>query len=527
MLFNSYEFLFLFLPITVIIYFLLGYRSILLSSASLALMSIVFYAYWSPVYVFLLLASITINFFFGVYISKAAKFEEDTLKKVLLWIAITGNLVLLAYFKYANFFIGNINVITGISFHIKEIILPLGISFFTFTQIAFLVDSSRGVASEPNFVHYLLFVTYFPHLIAGPVLHHSEMMPQFAKPSTYRLNITNFEVGASIFAIGLFKKVILADGVAVHSTTLFATALSPEPIDFYQAWGGTLCYTLQLYFDFSGYSDMAIGISRIFGVLLPLNFNSPYKAINIIDFWRRWHMTLSRFLKDYLYIPLGGNRKGPIRRMLNLFITMLLGGLWHGAGWTFIVWGGLHGLYLVLNHIWRTFLTLMKNESSNETSFLGAMVGRLLTFIAVVFAWVFFRAENIESASRIITAMITLPNYIPINFTLGSLPYELLNIFHWRLIGFLRAIGIEFSVFKIHSAGWLFLLLPVIWIAPNTQEIMSRFQPALDYAEIPEKPHRFHLTWQLSSRFSILAGLMTLISLLGLNRISEFLYFQF
>jgi D-alanyl-lipoteichoic acid acyltransferase DltB (MBOAT superfamily) len=263
----------------------------------------------------------------------------------LLASAIAVNLILLGYFKYANFFADNLNHFAGTALPIGQVILPLGISFFTFTQIAFLVDTYQGKVKEFNFVHYTLFVTYFPHLIAGPVLHHKEMMPQFAKRNVCHLNWDNVAVGLSIFVLGLAKKVLIADSLAEFATPIFsAVAAGGQPMLF-EAWIGALAYTLQLYFDFSAYSDMAIGISLMFNVRLPMNFNSPYKATSIIDFWRRWHMTLSRFLRDYLYIPLGGSRNGKAQRYLNLMITMLLGGLWHGAGWTFVIWGGLHGFY--------------------------------------------------------------------------------------------------------------------------------------------------------------------------------------
>ena len=310
--------------------------------------SLFFYGWWDVRFVGLLLGSIVFNYGAGYLIGNGF-FNK---LKLLLTCAIISNLLLLGYFKYANFFIENLNHLAGSALTISEFILPLGISFFTFTQIAFLVDTYQGKVKEYNFIHYALFVTYFPHLIAGPVLHHKEMMPQFKEPSTYFFSYENLLAGLTIFFMGLFKKVVLADGIAEYVGPVFAAPAAGIPLTFLDTWGGALCYTLQLYFDFSGYSDMAIGLSRLFGVTLPLNFHSPYKSVNIIEFWRRWHMTLSHFLRDYLYIPLGGNRKGNVRRHLNLIITMLLGGLWHGAGWTYVLWGGLHGLYLVINHGW-------------------------------------------------------------------------------------------------------------------------------------------------------------------------------
>lgn len=265
-----------------------------------------------------------------------------------------------------------------------NIILPIGISFYTFTQIAFLVDTYQEKVNEYRFIHYLLFVTYFPHLIAGPVLHHKEMMPQFADSRIYKFSTTDFAVGLTIFCIGLAKKVLIADNLAPYANPLFSGADAPS---LFIAWGGVLAYTFQLYFDFSAYSDMAIGLSRLFGVKLPLNFNSPYKATNISEFWGRWHMTLSRFLMDYLYIPLGGNRTGIIRRYRNLITVMLLGGLWHGAGWNFVIWGGLHGVYLIIHHGWGKLSELL-NFPVNLV--LWRLTATSITFLSVCFAWVFF-----------------------------------------------------------------------------------------------------------------------------------------
>ncbi len=300
----------------------------------------------------LLLGSIVFNYLIGYSLARGNDIGSLR-RRHLLALGVAGDLALLGYYKYANFFIGILNASLSTSYSFAEIILPLGISFFTFTQFAFLVDAARGEAKEFDFIHYSLFVSYFPHLIAGPILHHKEIMPQFGKANAYRLNWDYLRIGLTVFALGLFKKVVLADGVALYTAPVFAAAEQGDVLNLFQAWGGALAYTLQLCFDFSGYSDMAIGLSYMLGVRLPLNFNSPYKATSISDFWRRWHMTLSRFLRDYLYVPVGGNRKGQARRYLNLMATMLLGGLWHGAGWTYIIWGGLHGFYLIVHQAWQ------------------------------------------------------------------------------------------------------------------------------------------------------------------------------
>lgn len=297
----------------------------------------------------------------------------------------------------------NVNYVFYLGFNYTNIILPLAISFFTFQQIAYLVDAYRGEAREYSFLHYSLFVTFFPQLIAGPIVHHKEMLPQFAKNSTYKFHFSNFNIGLTIFIIGLFKKVVLADSIAIYSTPVFASADAGNNITFFEAWGGAIAYSLQLYFDFSGYADMAIGLAKMFGINLPLNFNSPYKSVNIIEFWRRWHMTLSRFLKDYLYISLGGNRKGS--KNLNLLLTMLLGGLWHGASYNFVIWGGLHGIFLIVNHGWQQFRHKVLNHDLKKSSKAGTLFSIGFTFLSVTVAWVFFRAESLQGALLIIEGM--------------------------------------------------------------------------------------------------------------------------
>ncbi|MCW5575859.1 MAG: MBOAT family protein, partial [Burkholderiales bacterium] len=404
MLFNSQAFIFLFLPLTLLVFFGLGRLSAKLAAGWLAAASLFFYGWWSPAYVLLLLASILGNFFAGTAIARAHTAGDAARSRRLLTLAVIADLALLSYYKYANFFVDNLNAVTGAGLSFSEIILPLGISFFTFTQIAFLVDAHQGKAREYNLVHYGLFVTYFPHLIAGPILHHGEMMPQFARREIYRPQHDLIAAGLTLFVLGLAKKVLIADGVAPYVAPVFDAPGAGVTLTMLEAWCGALAYTFQLYFDFSGYSDMAVGLSLLFGVRLPVNFHSPYKAVNIIDFWRRWHMTLSRFLRDYLYVPLGGNRKSRTRRYINLLVTMLLGGLWHGAGWTFVLWGALHGVYLVINHGWREFRRRLGHNIHQSTPW-GRRAGCLLTFIAVVAAWVLFRAPDIESAAAILRAM--------------------------------------------------------------------------------------------------------------------------
>jgi D-alanyl-lipoteichoic acid acyltransferase DltB (MBOAT superfamily) len=511
MLFNSYAFIFLYLPLVLIGFFQLARFSQAWAAGWLAAASLGFYGYWNPVYVGLLLTSIVGNYAFGQQLAQ-------TQKRSVLALAIVANLVLLGYFKYANFFLESVNSLAGTHGSLGAIILPLGISFFTFTQIAFLVDTYQGKVKEQNFIHYVLFVTYFPHLIAGPVLHHKEMMPQFRSAATYRFNYENLAVGLTIFFIGLFKKVMLADGIAVYVAPVFdapAAGIAPTMIE---AWGGALCYTLQLYFDFSGYSDMAIGLSRLFGVTLPLNFHSPYKAVNIIEFWRRWHITLSRFLRDYLYIPLGGNRHGTVRRYGNLFVTMLLGGLWHGAGWTFVLWGALHGLFLTLNHAWHAVRRQLGQDPTQALSRPWHALSVLLTFLLVVIAWVCFRATDFHGAQAMLSAMMggngfDLPDY--------WLP-------KWGAFGaWLQGQGVAFTpqhgLLPTGAINWIWLSLLIVWLAPNTQEIMANFKPALD---APATAAR-RLLWRPTVTAALLIWGLAFVAIINLNRQSTFLYFQF
>src|ERR1700716_1463090 len=392
MLFNSYLFIFLFLPIALIGYFALGRLGNLAPVMWLALASLVFYSVSNWEFVLLLLASVAFNYGIGVLLISGRL--RPLPRFAVLTIGVAGDLLVLGYFKYAGFLAANLNAIFSTGFTVN-ILLPVGISFYTFTQIAFLVDAYRGKVARYRLPDYVLFVTYFPHLIAGPILHHKDMIPQFERAAAKRPDAHMILCGLIIFAIGLFKKTCLADGIQ----PLVTLAFGPNAPSFDQAWIGALAYTFQLYFDFSGYSDMAIGISLMFGIFLPLNFYSPYKATSIIDFWRRWHMTLSQFLRDYLYIPLGGNRHGSVLRYVNLGITMLLGGLWHGAAWTFVIWGALHGAYLCVNHAWSNYSPAVAPRFARA----ARAAAFVLTFLSVVIAWVFFRAASISSATFVLS----------------------------------------------------------------------------------------------------------------------------
>ncbi|MCG8611397.1 MAG: MBOAT family protein [Pseudomonadales bacterium] len=386
MLFNSSLFIFVFLPITVAVYFALNHKQ-KRSAAKfwLVLASLFFYGYWNPLYLPLISASILINYGLGLRLRAHSKKAE-------LIFGITLNVALLAYFKYTDFFLENLNHAFNTDIPLPEIILPLAISFFTFQQIAYLVDCYRAKTDEHNFLNYSLFVSFFPQLIAGPIVHHKQMMPQFAQLGQSNVHWDNIAKGLLIFSIGLFKKVFIADHFALWADSGYAQV---DQLSSAEAWITSLCYTFQLYFDFSGYSDMAIGAALLFNIKLPMNFNSPYKAVSIQDFWRRWHITLSHFLRDYIYIPLGGNRKREIQTCNNILITFLIGGLWHGAGWTFVIWGALHGLALVIHRTWQGT---------------GVKIPRLaawaLTFLFVNFAWIFFRADSPAQAINLIEKML-------------------------------------------------------------------------------------------------------------------------
>ncbi len=515
MLFNSYVFILLFLPITLGGFYLLGVlgrrRAVI---GWLVLASLAFYGWWNPAYLFLILGSVLFNYGIGLAISRTRSKRHPGL---LLSLGVAGNLALLGYFKYTDFFIVNLSAAAGLDWAPLQIVLPLAISFFTFQQIAFLVDASRGEAHEYDLLRYFLFVTFFPQLIAGPIVHHKEMMPQFAGSRLGRFCSENLAVGVTIFAIGLFKKVILADTVALYATPVFDAAEAGRTVGFFAAWQGVLAYTAQIYFDFSGYCDMAIGLGRMFGIRLPLNFDSPYKAASIIDFWRRWHMTLSRFLRDYLYIPLGGGRCGAARRYLNLMIVMLLGGLWHGAGWTFVIWGGLHGLYLLVNHLWRS-LRRRAAAPAPHSGGSGVFAGRGLTFLAVVVAWVFFRAESVGGAKIMLAGMCGL-NGIEATASLGILSGTLVlpTIDSPDLLGLVSLEGLF----------WILWLIAFALIAPNTQQFLRRYRPAI------EKPRGLgstliaRLTWRPDRVYATLVAMVALTSLLHLSEVSEFLYFQF
>ncbi|HHF7367982.1 TPA: MBOAT family O-acyltransferase [Legionella bozemanae] len=460
---------------------------------------------WNVKFLTLLLMSVIFNYMTSYLIARTVIY-----KKTALIFAISINIILLIYYKYVNFFMSVSNGLFGTHFTDLNIILPIGISFFTFTQIAFLVDVYKGITKEHNFMHYLLFITYFPHLIAGPILHHKQMMSQFAN-NIFKINTQNISVGLTFFVFGLAKKIILADSFAIYANTVFSAANNSQPLTFGNSWCGVLAYTLQLYFDFSGYSDMAIGLSLLFNIRLPLNFYSPYKSANIIEFWRRWHLTLSKFLRDYLYIPLGGNRRGLSRRYLNLMITMLLGGMWHGAGWTFIIWGGLHGIYLVFNHLW---LTLKPYISFWKSGHITQGVAIFITLLSVMVSWVFFRADNVRSAYHILKGMFGFRDF--------SLAAN--NLYNSNTAFPMLAIGIAIACF-----------------CPNTYQMLRQFKPTCNDFEDQMRNNYWsgnqlmtNDIWKLNTLCAITVGSIFFVCLMYMltdilthNNASQFLYFQF
>jgi len=501
-LFNSYVFVLAFLPGSLLVFHALRFLGRERASIiALSLLSLFFYGWWDARYLLLLVPLMLANF--GVALLLAPRDGRHRPgARWLLAAGVAGNLAVLGYFKYANFFVDNANALFGLDLFLARVVLPLGISFFTFQKIAFLVDAYRGRVHHLDLPDYTLFVSFFPQLIAGPIVHHSEVLPQFLRRGKVPAQV--LAIGVTIFAIGLAKKVLLADNAAPFATARFDAVAAGASLDLLDAWAGALAYTVQLYFDFSGYSDMAIGAGLMFGIRLPINFASPYKATSIIDFWRRWHVTLSRFLRDYLYIPLGGNQRGRTRRFVNLFITMLLGGLWHGAGWTFVVWGALHGVYLGVNHAWRALRERL-GLPARWTDAFHALPARALTFLAVVVAWVFFRAETMATALGMLRGMAGLNGLF--SGTGGAAPAFSDTSLAFAVIG---------------------LLLAIAWLAPSTQQLTRYVGPEHEVVLDVHQAEQAHASrWRPSPAWAVTTGLLFAACLMSMSRVSEFLYFQF
>lgn len=478
MLFHSYTYLFLFLPLTVTVYFLLNRSSRQsLGEVFLIVANLFFYAWWDWRYLPLLAGSVGFNFFIGRRVVPKSGLPDSRQRKTALIFGLAVNLGTLAFFKYADFIVENLNLVTGLSLAPPGLPFPPAISFFTFVQIAYLVDRYRGEAETENFSKYALFASFFPQLLSGPIVRHKEMKPQYAKPDQPRLNWENIHAGLVIFSMGLFKKVFVADTVAVWATAGFDHAGS---LNLVEAWITSISYTLQIYYDFSGYTDMAIGSALFFNIHLPANFNSPYKALNIQDFWRRWHITLSNWLRDYLYIPLGGSRGGEFTTYRNLMVTFVLCGLWHGSGWTFVFWGGMHGVAIVAHRIW-----------SRSGCRMPKFPAWVLTFLFLNAGWVFFRAPDFRTA---VAVLFSMGDFGSLDFT-GGLS-GLFNVLHLSPGGEI-----------VKMTAWLtgFLLLAVA--AKNSQELIEKLTPGI--------------------RWVVITLLLLLMGMPDINQPSGFVYFNF
>ncbi|MEO8137202.1 MAG: MBOAT family O-acyltransferase [Betaproteobacteria bacterium] len=488
MLFNSYEFLFAFLPATCLVYFALNrWLPGKTGLAWLLAASCFFYAWWNWRYLPLLLGSIVFNFLVGRALQRSDGKQGSTHagRRLVLILGVSANLLLLAWFKYTDFLVANLNTAFGAGWLLPHVILPLGISFFTFTQIAFLVDAYRARAREFSFLNYGLFVSFFPHLLAGPILHHGEMMPQFAESANKRFNASNFWVGFTLLILGLAKKVLIADEIGPWANAGFA---HPEQLAMIDAWMAAAAYTLQIYFDFSGYTDMALGMAWMLNIRLPLNFASPYRSRNIQEFWRRWHMTLSRFLRDYLYVPLGGNRKGPLLTLLFVLITFGLGGLWHGASWTFVAWGIFNGL------------GVMAVQALDRADWsLPRPLAWALTMVFVVVAWVFFRASTLADAFHIIAVMFGANG-----FSAKTAVAEWAPLF--SAATYTRS-GIDLQLATVYTGLTMLAGCAIAWLLPNTQVVLPR------------------LRW--SPLLATGSAALAVAALLNLERVTEFLYFNF
>jgi D-alanyl-lipoteichoic acid acyltransferase DltB (MBOAT superfamily) len=528
MLFNSYLFLLLFLPIALGVYYMLGAAHMRLAAAWLCLASFVFYGWWNPQFLILLMGSIVFNYLVSQALFTAA--GRPRLQTAIVTLGVGADLALLFHYKYFATLLGFLH---GLGFGqgmVDSVILPLGISFFTFTQIGYLLDCRAGIVTERSPLSYVLFVTFFPHLIAGPILHHKEMMPQFAQRSNYLFRPENLSVGTVLFVIGLAKKVLLADGIAPYADAGFA---APGDLQFWAAWGASLAYALQLYFDFSGYSDMAIGLAKMFGIRFPLNFNSPYKATSIIDFWARWHMTLTRYLTAYLYYPVAmavsryrSTHKLPVGSagvatlggfasmiVLPTVFTMALAGIWHGAGLQYLVFGLLHAAYLAINHAWRIFVTGRKPAAARQLSALKRVACVLLTFTAVLVAQTFFRANGIGDAMAMLKGMVGLRGIESFDMSTAMWAIDMSPGDIWRMV-----------MGRNLQALYVVVLLAIVWFTPNAHQILGRYSPA--FAK-PQEAFLPIMRWRPSRAWLGTTAILLFLCLVSLHKETRFLYFQF
>jgi len=523
LLFNSYGFLFVFLPVALAGFFAAARFGRPAAGLWLIVCSFIFYGWWNPAFCFVLAASILFNYMISLLLDRTK--SRPKLCHLILASGIALNLAALVYFKYLAWLVGLLDESFAAGLAVPNIVLPLGISFFTFTQIGYLADCAAGTAQNRDPLNYVLFVTFFPHLIAGPILHNQDIMPQFAAPATYRWSATNVAVGSGIFVLGLLKKSVLADHAGIGVAEAFA---HPDSLSVFAAWQAALCYSLQLYFDFSGYSDMAIGIGRMFNVTLPLNFNSPYKAANIIDYWQRWHMSLTRYLTQYVYTPFAlllvrrrSARGLPINRhaqqtmqgfcemvALPILVTMTLAGIWHGSGAQFLVFGLLHGAYLCVNRAWRLYFGGSDVSSSRPWKHVANV---LLTYLCVLVASVFFRAPSVADALSMLGGMAGLHGT-------GLAP----AVDTTDLATFASAFG---SVWQaLAGLEWFGAMYLIVWAMPNTQQIFADLAPALDRVP-PLVLTRLRFGFGVPWAVAIGGGLV--LGVLSIGGSSEFLYFQF
>jgi D-alanyl-lipoteichoic acid acyltransferase DltB (MBOAT superfamily) len=537
MVFSSATFIVGFLPFVLLGFLVLaGTGQQRLAAGWLTIASFVFYGWWDPWCVPILAASILANYTLGGYLLRKPS-------RTVLVLGIIGNLLPLLYFKYTTFLLTNVDAAFGLDWQIQEIVLPLAISFFTFQQIAYLSDAHDGAVVEHDFLNYCLFITFFPHLIAGPITHHREMLSQFANPDNFRPRFDNISVGLTLFGLGLAKKVLLADPLGALASPTFAAAAAGETLPLLDAWGAALAYALQIYFDFSGYTDMAIGLGLLFGISLPPNFDSPFKARNVIEFWSRWHMTLTRFLTAYIYNPIvlratrarmAAGKPLPRRGRMSpgtflalvawpTILTMFISGVWHGAGWQFVVFGVLHGVYLVVAHGWRA-LKASRGWKLDDDRLLPHASSVLLTFLCVVVALVFFRAENVPAALNLLAGMVGL-NGVVVPATLAQLPL---------ISGFVASHGLEVGAgrfFQIEDWARIMVLLAFVWTMPNTQQFMLQFRTALGWRGRPAWLQAIlpAMTWRPAPIYGVALGVLCFFVLMQTfsSAPTEFLYFQF
>ncbi len=503
MVFASQAFL-AFLAVVLGVYWLLARWSAGAGKAWIIIASLFFYGYWAPAYLLLLLGSIGVNF---AFVHALIANTNRRQRALLVTAGIVANVGLIAYFKYFAFLIESLNVVSASDLPVPEILLPIGISFFTFQQIGMLVDTWKDRLTSLSFWNHVFLVTFFPHLIAGPIVAQHEMLPQLTAIRRWLVDPRQVAVGAALFSIGMFKKTVLADSIVRYVDAIYTAADRGLPIGVLDGWAAGVGYGFQVYFDFSGYSDMAIGLAIMFGIKLPLNFFSPYKAASIRAFWRRWHVTLSRFLRNLLFIPMGGSRHGLVRTLLALIATMAIGGLWHGAGWTFVIWGLFHGAYLSVNHLWiavglpRFAGIAAQVRASAAWSRLARTLCVLLTFSAVSFAWVFFRAHDIQSALHLASAMLGLGD------DSGATP-----------------MAADFA--PILLAYFL-----IVWCLPSTMEIFAHSGAILHIEDYDARPESSRLlravSFRLSGAWAVGSALVLLSAWFALSKLSPFIYYQF